>query len=555
MSGTARRSSIPGLLRDVGRQEGRALRITAALMAAGALAEAAGLLILLPMLSLVAGQGGAVVRAVAAILPAATRLPVILLAFLLIMVVRAAILFARDRASARLETAYEQGLRVRAAATLASRGWPFAAQVGQAGMQGLLDNDVPRSMAAVHYGLSAATATFMLVVQLAVAALLSWPMALGAALLLLLAGPFVVALARRSAGAGVGIIERQQDSVRAAYRFYAGLKAAIAQGSVPAFLTAYEASLARLRGDLLAFATGLARSRARHQLAAAVAAASIIGVGQALALDLPHLLALLVLFARMSGPAQMLQQAAVNLAANAPAFATIETRLAGVLDRPSPVEPAAPLEWQRLEANGLALDRGIGCRSAPTDFVLNRGEWVAISGDSGAGKTTLIDLVAGLIAPSSGQLMVDGKPLEGALLAGWRAGLAYVGQQEAPFDDTLRAALGDGHDDDLMTALEIVGLADMVRALPLALATKLADRGDRFSGGERQRLMIARALLRSPRLLLLDEATAALDTEGERALVLRIRAARPELAALLVAHRIESSALCDRTVTVVRSPA
>lgn len=550
MSGTPHQTPAAALFRDVRREAGRKLWITGALMAAGALAEGASLLILLPMLSLVSGEGGRGARFAADVIPGMNRLPFVLGLFLLLMIARSAILFVRDRASARLESDYERSLRLRAAITLADRGWPFAASVGQAGMQALLDNDVPRSSTAVHFGLSAATAVFLLLIQLAVAATLSWPMALGALVLLSLGLPSMLKLARRSELSGLGITASQQVSVRAAFSLYAGLKAALAQGSAGRFIDAYDRSLVKLADQMVDFATALANSRARHAIAAAAAAATIIAVGSALALDLPRLLVLLVLFARMSGPAQSLQQALASLAANAPAFANIEALL-GELSLVAPLVPtASPLDWTVVEGLGLALDRGGGAGLAPVDFTLRRGEWLALSGTSGAGKTSLVDIIAGLIAPTAGQLLVDGAPLDATRLAGWRAGLSYIGQQEAPFDETIRGALGSATDAELWAALGLVGLADVVRGSPSGLDTRLAERGDRLSGGERQRLLIARALMRQPRLLLLDEATAALDVVSERALVERLRAARPKMAVLLVAHRAESLALCDRALAI-----
>ncbi|MEO5641665.1 MAG: ABC transporter ATP-binding protein, partial [Sphingomicrobium sp.] len=475
------------LYRDVRGHNGRDLLQSALLMGLGALAEGAGLLILLPMLSLVSNERKAGLRWAPSWLGEGLALPLILALFLFVMVARAAILLARDRATARLEASYDANLRLRTASALATGGWPLASSIGQAGLQGLLANDVPRASAAVHFGLNSATLAVLLAIQLVVAAWLSWPMALAAMALLLAGLPLLVRLARRSQLSGQAITAGQVDSARAAHGFQAGLKAALAQGSVQEFLDAYAASLARLSVQLVHFVTALARSRARHSIAAAAAVVALVVAGQWLRLDLPRLLTLVVLFARMSGPAQALQQALASLVAYTPAFVQIE-RLVGPLGTaPPPALPSiAPMDWHNLAADGVALDRGGGTGLAPISFTLARGEWLALTGESGAGKTSLVDLVAGLLAPTAGTLAVDGAPLDQDRFPEWRASLAYVGQQAMPFEATVRAALGPAEGDrERWSVLAEVGLAELIRERPESLDSPLDDGGARLSGGER----------------------------------------------------------------------
>jgi ATP-binding cassette subfamily C protein len=140
------------------------------------------------------------------------------------------------------------------------------------------------------------------------------------------------------------------------------------------------------------------------------------------------------------------------------------------------------------------------------------------------------------------------------MLDRWRAGLAYVGQDGNLFNDSVRGnLLAEGaaaSDDKLWQMLDTVGLGDRIRAFPSGLDESVGDRGSQLSGGERQRLVIARALLREPRLLILDEATAALDPESEAALLERLRALKPRPAALLVAHRESTLAHCDSVLRI-----
>ncbi len=171
-----------------------------------------------------------------------------------------------------------------------------------------------------------------------------------------------------------------------------------------------------------------------------------------------------------------------------------------------------------------------------------------MSGASGGGKTTLVDLVAGLLAPAEGRITIDGRGMA-ELLEGWRRAIAYVGQEGNVFNDSVRGNLlaegGASDEQGLWQALELVGLGERIRALPRGLDEVVGDRGSQLSGGERQRLVLARAVLRKPSLLILDEATAALDQQAEARLIERLQACDPRPAAILVAHRNSTLSHCD----------
>jgi ATP-binding cassette subfamily C protein len=262
----------------------------------------------------------------------------------------------------------------------------------------------------------------------------------------------------------------------------------------------------------------------------------------------------LIIFARMSGPAINLQQSAQQVAVLAPAFRAIQSRLGELEPPPMSHPPAAPLDWAEFRMDRVSFEHhaGLGVKSAL--LAIKAGEWVGVSGPSGAGKTTLVDLVAGLLAPTSGSIAIDGVQLQDRLLERWRNGLAYVGQEGTVFNDTVRANLlaeGAAADEtELWEALEKVGLAGRIHAFPAALDENVGDRGSHLSGGERQRLVLARALLRRPSLLILDEATAALDPESEAQVMQRLRSLDPRPAALVVAHRKSSLAHCDSVISI-----
>jgi ABC-type multidrug transport system fused ATPase/permease subunit len=547
---------VRALLHDYRTFAGSRLWAALALMLLGALAEGFGLLMIVPLASIAIGdKAGALGRIAGPFnsVPANERLLVALGLFVAFMAARSALLYARELELTRLQSGYEASLRLRAASTLAARGWPFASRIGQAGMQALLLTDVSRASTAVGFAQTLTVAAVMLAVQFLLTLFLSPALALIAFAIICVGSLAAARWTKRGVASGIALAEQSEQSTSSGFRLHAGLKAALAQGSVPQFIDEYAATLARARDEWIHFSRDLNSSRQLAALAAAVAAAVLLFVGlRMLALPFPVLIASLALFARMVAPAQALQQSAQHFVAYAQSFAAIEHRLGQLELAPRNRASPTPFEWKELRLDGAAFEHQPGL--PPTSLVVRKGEWIGIGGPSGAGKTTLIDLVAGLLVPGEGEIRVDGLLLDAGRLEQWRATLAYVGQDGTVFNDSVRGNLDAGAkpaaDDALWAALELVGLASRVKAFDRGLDQAVGDRGSQLSGGERQRLVIARGLLRRPSLLILDEATAALDAASEAALLRRLRALDSRPAALIVAHRQSTLVHCDSVVEI-----
>lgn len=175
---------------------------------------------------------------------------------------------------------------------------------------------------------------------------------------------------------------------------------------------------------------------------------------------------------------------------------------------------------------------------------IRRGKMVALVGESGAGKTTIIDLILGLHLPDKGAILLDGKSLEEYNLNSYRDRVGYVPQEPQLFNASIKEnllwAFPNATDDDIWRACRLANAEQFVRELHDKLDTVLGDRGVRVSGGQRQRLALARAVVRKPDLLILDEATSALDSESECLIQQAIDALAKEITMIVIAHRLST---------------
>lgn len=175
---------------------------------------------------------------------------------------------------------------------------------------------------------------------------------------------------------------------------------------------------------------------------------------------------------------------------------------------------------------------------------------IGIVGASGAGKSTFVDVLLGLLKPEKGQIFLDGKDIS-LLGREWNQRIGYVPQSVYLVDTDIRSNIAFGieadqiDDEQVWKALELAQLASFVREQPKGLDSRVGERGVKFSGGQRQRVAIARALYHNPEILVLDEATAALDNETEKALMESIDAFQGEKTLIVVAHRLTTIKNCD----------
>jgi ATP-binding cassette subfamily B protein len=311
----------------------------------------------------------------------------------------------------------------------------------------------------------------------------------------------------------------------------------------------------------------------------ALATAMVYGFGGHLAIDgtltVGTLLALATLLLRLLGPLQGLSNVRIDIMTALVSF----ERVFEVLDLPSLIQEkhdafVLPKESGRLEFDHVSFtypradEISLGsletvARAESRDntqvlndvgFVAEPGQMVALVGPSGAGKTTVTNLVARLYDVDNGAVRVGGHDVRDVTLQSLEDVVGYVTQDAHMFHDTIRANLlyarPDATDEETWRALEAAQIATLVRALPDGLDTVVGDRGYRLSGGERQRLAIARLLLKAPAIVVLDEATAHLDSESEAAVQRALDAALEGRTSLVIAHRLSTVRNADQILVL-----
>ncbi|MHB8383823.1 MAG: ABC transporter ATP-binding protein [Candidatus Binataceae bacterium] len=278
---------------------------------------------------------------------------------------------------------------------------------------------------------------------------------------------------------------------------------------------------------------------------------------QYLAIAPAALLILLILFARVM-PRFLGALQKWHLFVNAmPAFVNLTAMQARFAAAAGPVEREAMPQTAPHDLRGdigivdatFAYAPGVGPVLSGINLTIPAGKIVAIVGPSGAGKSTVADLVMGLITPDTGALMTDGVPLGAGDLRRWREQIGYAASDTFLFHDTIRANLlwarPGASDDDLRAALASAAASEFVAARPAGLDTVVGDRGVTLSQGERQRLALARAWLRRPRVIVLDEATNGLDSETEARVLGEFTRRGRDVTALIIAHRLSTIRCAD----------
>ena len=539
----------------------RRLVLLAGLTLLSGLTESIGVLLLVPLLVVVGATDGTPspisewIESVMASLSIPFSLPWILAVYVVLVTLRALMIYWRTISTARLRLEFVDYMRMRLFRAVAGANWLFHIERKSSDISHTLMADINRVGNGTTLALDAVTRVVVTTAYVLVAFQLSAPITLISIACGVVLGAVLWPQVSRSREVGALQSRAGKRSFGSQAEFLSGMKLAKSHGNEQHHVDAYGEEVGSLRQATLAFQKVSTGTSAAFQIGTVVAVAIIVWIAvEIVEVPAAELLALVAVVSRIAPAASGILGKFQGAANMLPAFESAENLRRAALEAQEAAFgslEARPVE-DAIELRGVSFSYAVGSPALrDVELLIDANTTTALVGPSGAGKTTLADVVLGLIEPDQGGVFVDGVPLAEIGLGPWRKQLAYVPQEPFLFHDSLAANITWGApetltDEDVTDLVEAAALTTLVKRLPEGLDTVVGDRGHRLSGGERQRVALARALARKPSLLVLDEATSALDRENELAVQQAIDRLHGELTIVVIAHRLSTIRHADQ---------
>jgi ATP-binding cassette subfamily C protein len=522
-----------------------------ALLLAG-LVEGIGLTALLPMLNLAMNQGsgsavesasGQFVASVLQTIGVSPSIESLLMVLVLGVMLKSALVLIADRKVGYTVAHVATDLRLALLRALLGTRWEFFLSQSVGSLANSAATEVMRASQAYLHGAMMATLFVQAIVYAAVAMLVSWQATLvscvaGFVLLVMLNG-----LVKKTKKAGRKQTVLLQSLLARLTDHLQSVKPLKAMGREQLADSLLEADTVQLNRALRkqVYSKAMLKSLQEPILMLLIAAGLYVALGL-WSLELPVVMVLVFLLARLLNQLGKVQRKHQELAACESAYWSLQGKIDEARRQREPaLGRKKPVLKKGIRFDDVSFGYGATPILSNISLTIPAGAFTSVIGPSGAGKTTLVDLVTGLLRPQQGDVLVDEVPLAEIDIHAWRRQIGYVPQDTVLLHDTILAniTLGDNSlaEDDAREALHAAGALDFVTALPEGLHTVVGERGSRLSGGQRQRIAIARALAHRPALLILDEATSALDPESEQAICRTLESLSGRVTMLAISHQ------------------
>ena len=541
------------------------------LMIVDGLTGGIGLLMLIPLLSItgIAGQHAFSIPFFHSIInQTGTYKPhiqlMLVLALYLILIVMQSVI---RRIIAILDTEITQGftknLRVSLYNTILKSEWSFFVGEKRSDITNYFTNEITRIGSGTVYFLKIISEIIIAVCQLTVAFMMSIPLSffvLGCGLILLWC---MRTTFRDSKKLGNSLRLINQDFVCQIMEQLDGVKEAKCYSMEAVQMQSFEKTVEKTRQNLIDFTKMQSKTTLIYTISAAVVI-SLLFYLSVIILKIPPstLLIIIYIFARLWPSFKTIQSNIQTVLGMIPSYSALQkltddlnahSEKINTAQEPAELLPAVLIRFENVcfrysEQNNFAVTN--------LNFEIPAKKITAFVGKSGAGKSTIINLLIGLLKPVSGRITAGGESIDNDMLMKWRRSIAYVPQDPFLFNSTIRENLlrytPGVSDSEIKEVLLLSSALDFVENLPQGVDTVIGDHGVRLSGGERQRIVLARALLRRPRYLVLDEATSSLDNENEYRIQKAVEALSGKLTVIIIAHRLSTIRNADNIIVIDR---
>jgi ATP-binding cassette subfamily C protein len=530
--------------------------LTLCLMVSLSLMEGISLLMLVPLLQLVGlnvqeGSIGRLAEFISSIFSAIGIRPTliaVLCVYIFIVIIHSLLRRWETSVSLSLEYEFVVRLREKLYRAIANTNWLFFARNRVSDFTHALTTEMERIGAATYYILNLLATGIVAIVYILFTIKLSGMMTglaflCGIGLLLLLKKK-----TKMAHETGEGLSEAMSGLYNAISEHLNGMKTAKSYGVEERHVEIFRGLAEQVRYMYTHAVQNQAEVNYWFNIGSVIILSVILFVSvQILSIPTAGVLLLLFLFARVMPKFSSIQQSFQSLINMLPSFSR-------VMEIQKRCEEAVEIGTQRYEkidiGNGIKFKKvsfsydGNSSVIKDLNLTIKAGQTTAIIGPSGAGKTTIADLLIGLIVPNQGSILIDDKEFGHERMRALREQIGYVPQDTFLFNDTARANLlwarPDADENEISQSLRFAAAEEFVNGLPKGLDTILGDRGILVSGGERQRIALARALLRKPSLLILDEATSSLDSENEKRIQNAIEKLHGQMTILVISHRLST---------------
>lgn len=545
----------------------RSVSLTLLLLLLAGATEGVGLMLLLPILRLGTSHGtpqDAVSNFLSThlqMLGLPLSLPVLLVMMVAVIACRSLIEWCRDIMAADVQLRFVAVLRQRTMAAVAGASWHYLGRQSHAYLHSILCRDVEALRQSAMQSLQLAVQLILLITNVIVAIVISPSLTILAVLIGLILALVARNLVRRARAAGQQFERHQRSIQMETADFVNGLKLVKSMSAESKHVEAFNVSSEGLHQATRRHKTAGATVRALLQLSAAIAVSALVLMAQGgQLLTFAEMILLALVFARIVPILRDSYHGLQTIANTLPAYGEIEAVTAQCLVHAE----AKPEKADAVALRNVLQLRGITYRYTPTSpnaldgitATIAAGSMVALVGTSGAGKTTLADVILGLLQPDGGSMVVDGTPVAGAAVHAWRRSVAYVPQEpfflNASIRDNLAWTSPGVSDDMMLAALRQAQAFDFVSRRQGGLDALIGDHGRQLSGGERQRLALARALLRKPSVLVLDEPASALDPANARAVYRVIESLRGSMTIVMIVHDLANVRHADQVLMLER---